>query len=162
VLDGLQSLGCLHLNDLHRGDAAAVDLTARRSEAREALRYLHDSPVHRRALRHWEEVDYEAIRRGVLDVGERSRALGEDSDRLHKLIVDLEPWGNFELPAWAREGELRFWFYIVPPYQMERMTAVDLPWGVVGRDHRIAYVVVVASDQPTGLPVPPVEIEPRS
>ena len=59
VLDGLQRLGCLHLNDLHRGDAEAVDLTPRRSDAREALQYLHDSPVHRRALRHGEKVDYE-------------------------------------------------------------------------------------------------------
>jgi V/A-type H+-transporting ATPase subunit I len=57
---------------------------------------------------------------------------------------------------------LRFWFYIVPLYQMERMTALELPWSVVARDHRFAYVVVVSSDQPTGLPVPPVELEPRS
>ena len=57
---------------------------------------------------------------------------------------------------------MRFWFYIVPLYQMERMTAVDLPWRVVARDHRFAYVVVMASDQPTGMPVPPVELEPRS
>ena len=66
VLDGLQRLGCLHLNDLHRGDAVAVDLTFRRSDAREALQYLHDSPVRRRALRHMEKVDYEATVRGAL------------------------------------------------------------------------------------------------
>ena len=34
--------GCLHLNDLHRGDAEAIDLTPRRSDAREALQYLQD------------------------------------------------------------------------------------------------------------------------
>ena len=38
---------------------------------------------------------------------------------------------------------------------------MDLPWSVVARDHRFAYVVVMASDQPTGMPVPPVELEPR-
>ena len=162
VLDGLQRLGCLHLNDLHRGDAAAVDLTPRRSDAREALQYLHDSPVHRRALRHGEKVDYEAVVREVLEVRDRSRALAEEREQLHKWIADLEPWGDFELPDWAQEGDLRFWFYIVPLYQMERMTAVDLPWRVVARDHRFAYVVVMASDQPTGMPVPPVELEPRS
>jgi V/A-type H+-transporting ATPase subunit I len=161
VLDGLQRLGCLHLNDLHRGDAAAVDLTPRRSDAREALQYLHDSPVRRRTLRHGAEVDYEAVVREVLEVRDRSRALAEERDQLHKWIVDLEPWGDFELPDWAQEGDLRFWFYIVPLYQMERMTAVDLPWSVVARDHRFAYVVVLASDQPTGMPVPPVDLEPR-
>ena len=52
---------------------------------------------------------------------DRSRALAEERDQLHKWIVDLEPWGDFELPDWAREGDLRFWFYIVPLHQMERI-----------------------------------------
>jgi V/A-type H+-transporting ATPase subunit I len=162
VLDGLQGLGCLHLNDLHRGDAEAVDFTPRRSDAREAWQYLHDSPVRRRALRHREKVDDEAVVREVLEVRDRSRALTEEREQLHKWITDLEPWGDFELPDWAREGDLRFWFYIVPLYQMEGMTAVDLPWKVVARNHRFAYVVVIASDRPTGMPVSPVEFEPRS
>jgi V/A-type H+-transporting ATPase subunit I len=162
VLDGLQRLGCLHLNDLHQGDAAAVDLTSRHSDAREALQYLHDSPVRRRALRHGEKVDDEAIVREVIEVRDRSRALAEEREQLHKWIADLEPWGDFELPEWAREGDLRFWFYIVPLYQMARMAAVDLPWKVVARDHRFAYVVVVASDQPRGMPAPPLPLEPRS
>jgi V/A-type H+/Na+-transporting ATPase subunit I len=162
VLDGLQGLGCLHLNDLHRGDTAAVDLTPQRSDARQALQYLHDSPVRRRALRHMEKVDYEAVVREVLEVRDRSRALAEEREQLRRWITDLEPWGDFELPDWAREGDLRFWFYIVPLYQMERMAVVDLPWRVVARDHRFAYVVVIASDQPRGMPVPPLPLEPRS
>jgi V/A-type H+-transporting ATPase subunit I len=162
VLDGLQGLGCLHLNDLHRGTAEAVDPTPRRSDAREALQYLHDSPVRRRALRHGEKVDYEAVVREVIEARDRSRALAEEREQLHRWITDLEPWGDFELPEWAQEGDLRFWFYIVPLYQMERMTAVDLPWRVVARDHRFAYVVVIASDQPGGMPVPPLPLEPRS
>jgi V/A-type H+-transporting ATPase subunit I len=162
VLDGLQQLGCVHLNDLHHGDAEAVELTPRRSDARQALQYLHDSPVRRRVLRHVQKVDCEAVVREVIEVRDRSRALTEEREQLQKWIVDLEPWGDFELPDWAQEGELHFWFYIVPLYQMERMSAVDLPWNVVARDHRFAYVVVIASDQPRGMPVPPVELEPRS
>ncbi|MGH8066376.1 MAG: V-type ATP synthase subunit I [Candidatus Entotheonellia bacterium] len=162
VLDALQGLGCLHLNDLHRGDAAAVDLTPHRSDARQALQYLHDSPVRRRVLRHVEKGDCEAVVREVIEVRDRSRALAEEREQLHKWIVDLEPWGDFELPDWAQEGDLRFWFYIVPLYQMERMAAVDLPWRVVARDHRFAYVVVLASDQPKSMPAPPLPLEPRS
>src|SRR5262249_3291051 len=109
VLDGLQRLGCLPLNDLHPGDAGTVDLPPRRSEAREALRYLYDSPVRRRVLRHVEKVDCEAIVREVLEVRDRSRALAEERDQLHRWITDLEPWGDFALPEWAREGDLRFW-----------------------------------------------------
>jgi V/A-type H+/Na+-transporting ATPase subunit I len=162
VLDGLQRLGCLHLNDLHRGDAAPVDLTPHRSDARQALQYLHDSPVRRRVLRHVEKVDCEAVVREVIEVRDRSRALAEEREQLHKWIVDLEPWGDFELPDWAQEGDLRFWFYIVPHYQIGRIPASGLSWQVVARDHRFAYVVVVARDQPTGMPVPPVELELRS
>src|SRR5262249_50812762 len=117
VLDGLQRLGCLHLNDLHRGDAEAVDPTPRRSEARETLQYRRDSAVHRRGGRCGEKVDYDVVVREVLEVRERSRSLAEERDQLHKLIVALEPWGDFELPDWAREGDLRFWFYIVPLHQ---------------------------------------------
>jgi V/A-type H+-transporting ATPase subunit I len=162
VLDGLQRLGCLHLNDLHRGAAEAADAVTSRSDAREALQYLYDSPVRRRPLRQAEQVDHEAVAKEVLEVRDRSRALAEEREQLQKWIVDLEPWGDFELPAWAQEGDLRFWFYIVPHYQIERLSAVDLPWRVVSRDHRFAYVVVVASDLPTGMPVPPAPLEPRS
>src|SRR5262245_47065435 len=162
VLDGLQGLGCVHLNDLHRGEAEAVAPTPRRSEARQALQYLYDSPVRRRAQRPREKVDYEAVVREVLEVRDRSRALAEEREQLRKWITDLEPWGDFELPEWAQEGDLRFWFYIVPLYQMERMTAVDLPWRVVARDHRLAYVVVVAAEQPANMPVAPAPFEPRS
>src|SRR5262249_45432552 len=125
VLDGLQGLGCVHLNDLHRGEAEAVAPTPRRSEARQGLPYLYDSPLCRRGQRPREKVDYEAVVREVLEVRDRSRALAEEREQLRKWITDLEPWGDFELPEWAQEGDLRFWFYIIPLYQMERMTAVD-------------------------------------
>ena len=52
--------------------------------------------------------------REVLEVRDRSRALAEEREQLRKWINDLEPWGDFELPDWAQEGDLRFWFYIVP------------------------------------------------
>src|SRR5207245_6318867 len=43
-----------------------------------------------------------------------------------------------------------------------RLDAITLPWSVVARDHRFAYVVVVSADQPTGMPAPVVPLEPRS
>ena len=162
VLDGLQKLGCVHLNDLHRGNPEAVDPMPARSDARHALQYLQDSPVRRRALPHGDEVNSEAVVREVIAVRDGSRALAEERDQLGKWIADLEPWGDFELPDWARQGDLRFWFFIVPLYQMERMAAVNLPWRVASRDHRFAYVVVIAKDQPKDLPVHPLPLEPRS
>jgi V/A-type H+-transporting ATPase subunit I len=162
VLDGLQSLGCLHLNDLRPGAGEGVEREPSSPNAHQALQYLRDSPVRRRAPRQRESVDIEAVVTEVIDVRDRSRALAEEREQLRKWIADLEPWGDFELPAWAHEGALRFWFYIVPHHQLRRLEAITLPWSVVARDHRFAYVVVVAADQPTGLPVPPVPLEPRS
>ena len=118
VLDGLQSLGCLHLNDLRPGAAEAVDLEPSYPDARQALQYLRDSPVRRRTPRHRENVDVEAVVKEVLDVRDRSRSLAEEREQLRKWIADLEPWGDFELPEWAQEGALRFWFYMVPHHQM--------------------------------------------
>jgi V/A-type H+/Na+-transporting ATPase subunit I len=162
VLDGLQSLGCLHLNDLRPSAGEGVDREPSYPDAHQALQYLRDSPVRRRAPRQREPVDIEVVVKEVLDVRDRSRALAEEREQLRKWITDLEPWGDFELPEWATEGVLRFWFYIVPHHQLRRLEAIALPWRVVARDHRFAYVVVLAGDQPTGMPVPPVPLEPRS
>jgi V/A-type H+-transporting ATPase subunit I len=162
VLDGLQSLGCLHLNDLRPSAAEAVDREPSHPDAHQALQYLRDSPVRRRAPRQRENVDIEAVVKEVIDVRDRSRSLAEEREQLRTWIADLEPWGDFELPEWAHEGALRFWFYMVPHHQMRGLEAITLPWSFVGRDHRFAYVVVVAADQPAGMPVPPVPLEPRS
>jgi V/A-type H+/Na+-transporting ATPase subunit I len=57
VLDGLQNLGCLHLNNLRPGSGEAADLEPSYPDARQALQYLRDSPVRRRTPRHTENAD---------------------------------------------------------------------------------------------------------
>jgi len=161
VLDALQSLGCMHLNTLRPGAAAAADHDPS-PDAREALQYLRDSAVRRPPLQQRDNVDVEAVVKEALDVRDRSRALAEERVQLRKWIADVEPWGDFELPEWATDGALRFWFYIVPHHQMQRLDAIPLPWRAVARDHRFAYVVVVACDQPADMPVAPTPLEPRS
>jgi V/A-type H+/Na+-transporting ATPase subunit I len=165
VLDGLQRLGCLHLNDLRPGAAEAPNVADAGADARAALQYLDDSPVHRRARRREGDVDLQAVVQAVLealDVRDRSRALAEERVQLHKWIADVEPWGDFEMPEWAHEGPLRLWFYVVPLHLMGSMKAVLIPWKVVARDHRFAYVVVVAADPPVGMPGAPASLEGRS
>jgi V/A-type H+-transporting ATPase subunit I len=163
VLDGLQSLGCLHLNNLQRGAADMIAPAPSHPDAHQALQYLVDSPVRRRTPRHEEKLDLQAVVKEVLEVRDRSHALTEEREQLRKLIADLGPWGNFELPPeWAKQGELRFWFYMIPHHQMRHLDAISLPWSVVARDHRFAYVVVISADQPAGMPVPVAPLEPRS
>ena len=163
VLDGGKSrlraseqpaAGCCH---------EGVDSSPSYPDARQALQYLQDSPVRRRTVRHEEKLDIEALVKEVLDIRDRTRALAESARSCAKWIADLGPWGNFELPPeWANQGALRFWFYMVPHHQTRRLDAITLPWSVVARDHRFAYVVVVSADQPTGMPAPVVPLEPRS
>lgn len=163
VLDGLQALGCMHLEDLaSAGHEAPAESPNRNQGARDAVRYLRDSPVRRHPLDAAEKVDFETVVRETLAVRERTRALGEERVQLEKWIADLAPWGDFELPDWARDGRLRFWFYRVPLYQIERLVDVDSPWQIVSKDHRFAYVVAVAPENPDRMPGTALPIEPRS
>jgi V/A-type H+-transporting ATPase subunit I len=162
VLERLQTLGCLHLNDLRpaAGDAGAP--TAVAADVREALQYLQDSPVRRRVPTRLVDVDVERVVKEAVEIREQTHALTEERAQLRKWIADVEPWGDFELPEWANKGTLRFWFYAVPNHKMDRVQRVALTWRTVGRDHRFSYVVVVAADQPAGMPVAPTSVVPRS
>jgi len=162
TVDGLQSLGCLHLNDLRPKPGAIAETGTTQSDAREALQYLRDCPVRRRPLRQSDGADIDAVVNEALQIRSRSRALTEESAQLHKWIADLEPWGDFRLPDWASGGSLRFWFYIVPHYQIRYLHTLALPWKIAARDHRFAYVVVIAAEQPADMPVAPTSLEPRS
>jgi V/A-type H+/Na+-transporting ATPase subunit I len=162
VLDGLQSLGCVHLSNLRPDATEAAAPEPSYPDARQALQYLQDSPVRRRTSRQKEKLDIEAVVKEVLEVRDRSRSLAEERGQLRKSIADLGPWGDFEPQEWAKEGALRFWFYMVPHYQMRHLDTITLPWRVVARDHRFAYVVVIAADQPAGMPVPMVPLDLRS
>lgn len=161
VLEALQRLGCVHLNDLRGGGESGAS-PAPPAGAHEALQYLQDAPARRRPLGRRAEVDLDGLVREVLEVRDRARALTEELAQLRVWIADLEPWGEFELPAWAREGARRFWFYAVPLYQLGRLEALDAAWTVAARDHRFAYVVVIAAEPPSGMPVAPSALEGRS
>jgi V/A-type H+/Na+-transporting ATPase subunit I len=162
VLDGLQRLGCLHLNDLHPSDATTSEPPSTATDARAALEFLRDSPMRRQPTRRKEDVDVREIVKQTIEVRDQSRALSEEREQLRKWIADLEPWGDFEVPPWMVEGPLRLWFYVVPLQMMTGFASIDLPWRVVARDHRFSYVAVISADQPAGLPGVPAFLQPRS
>jgi len=162
TLDGLQQLGCLHLNDLRSGAGTAINVAAPNSEAREALQYLRDSPMRRRPVARQSDADLQQLVKETVALRDRSRALYEESEQLRKWIGDLEPRGEFELPAWAQDGPLRFWFYVVPHHHLEQVHATNLAWKIAGHDHRFAYVVIISGDEPANMPVAPIHLEPRS
>ena len=160
VLEALQQLGCLHLVDLRPGEGRGAEVAASDTGARAALQYLEDSPVRRRPQTR-AGVDFQALVKEALEVRDRSHALGEEQQQVRRGIADVEPWGDFEVPDWGREGALRLWFHVVPLHKLDQLKDVDAPWSVAARDHRFAYVVVVAAEPPEGMPVAPVTLPPQ-
>jgi V/A-type H+-transporting ATPase subunit I len=161
VLDGLQELGCLHLVDL--GQNGPVSRTASRisAETHQALKYLRTCPTKRRAVKDDAEFQFDEVVQEALRIEQRQQQLQEERDEFRLAIRGLEPWGDFRLPPAGELGDLRLWFYIVPHYRLRRLSIQHLAWHVVSRDHRFAYVVVVAADEPDGMPVPRVHLDDR-
>jgi len=151
VLDSLQSLGCLHIVPATAATPGA-DL-APPPEARRALKFLLASAVRRDQSHDSARFDALAVQRRALEIEARTQALRDEQDFLRKRVRDLSPWGDFRLPDADDHPELRLWFYIVPHYLMLRVAERTLTWMRVHRDNRFCYVVVVARDEPGGMPV---------
>lgn len=156
-LDRLQDLGCLHLVPLVPAPKEPETLPPEHAvDARAALRYLEEEPARRRPVRADEGFDMAETVRRVLANKDRLRATQDLRDALAQRVEDLTPWGDFELPPAEALADRRLWFYRVPLPRLEVLVALALPWQVVHRDSRHAYLVVVDAEEPPAdaLPVP--------
>lgn len=157
MLDALQSLGCLHLVTL-RPSPREPELTPPEHavDARKALRYLRDLPEKRRQVHDDPDFDLRATIDAVLDNQQRLRDVSDRRDALHQRLRDLQPWGDFILPPCEDLAGRKLWFYILPLRQLRALDALELPWQIVHRDNRQAWLVVIAEQEPPhdALPVP--------
>lgn len=162
VLDRLQALGLMHIIPLRDYRPMDLDNESQGEEVvppdqlQQAIRYLLSCPQKRRqvtAERHFNLPDVVAA---VLKNRRQNLQLSEHRDFLRKRIRDLEPWGNFELPGEHGLLGYRLWFYLVPNYRLHELNDSELPWSLVHRDNRHAYVAVIAKDEPrtNQMPVP--------
>ena len=157
VLDRLQALGCAHLVPLAPAPQEPEKLPPEHAEdARTALRYLLDEPQKRRQVRSDEDFDIAATVQQVLDNKDRMRATLDRRDALAQRVEDLAPWGELRLPPLEALAGRRLWFYRMPLRQLSALEGLDLPWQIVHRDNRQAFVVVIATEEPPAdaLPVP--------
>ncbi|WP_058557461.1 V-type ATP synthase subunit I [Thiohalocapsa sp. ML1] len=157
VLDRLQALGCAHLLPLAPPSEAPETLPPEHAEdARAALRWLLDEPEKRRQVRAEHGFDIAATVRQVLANKDRLRATLDLRDALAQRARDLAPWGDFRLPPGDALAGQRLWFYELPLRQLSALEGLDLPWQIVHRSTRHAYVVVIAAEEPPAdaLPVP--------
>ncbi|WP_296898091.1 V-type ATPase 116kDa subunit family protein [Thiohalocapsa sp.] len=157
VLDRLQALGCAHLVPL----APPPDEPEKRppehaEDARKALRYLLDEPEKRRQVHSEDGFDITATVQQGLDNKDRLRAALDLRDALAQRARDLADWGDFTLPPAEDLGGRKLWFYRVPLRHVAALDDLELPWEIVRRDNRQAFVVVIAAEEPTrdALPVP--------
>ncbi len=153
VLEGLQTLGCLHLIDLGATDAPA-DFTSSQPavEAREALRYLMDVRQRRYPLKVDPTFQLEAVVAKALANRSRKRAAEDRILVLRHHLAELAPWGNFRLPELGDLGGQRLWFYRVPHAKLgafqQALDGLALPWQRVHASPRHGYVVLIAEQEP--------------
>lgn len=155
VLEDLQRLGCLHLVDLANADDDAQNLPGRtQTDAYKALQYLLQARGNRRQVKDASFFEAATVTREALTLKDRIEDLTQKLDFLKVRIAALKPWGYFYFPPVEELRGLRLWFYQVPRYQMRRMPPIEeVAWEVVAEDSRHIYVVALAEDEPTGMPV---------
>ncbi len=162
VLVGLQSLGCLHLVDLH-GVAQPEHLEdTARTEVHEAIKYLTACPDQRPSATHDSGYDRERITRRTL-LNKRAHAdLSQERETLVRAIAATRPWGDFSLPPPESVGGQRFWLYRIRHSQMRALGGSEFSWQIVSSSSRFNHVVVISREQPVGIPGRQVVLDPRS
>lgn len=150
VLDALQGVGCVHLIALNPSPAELEeDASPKALNAQHALKYLTDAPLKRRQLHYVSDFDVDDFVDRVLDNKQRLLQVSDHRDFLDKRIGELLPWGDFVLPPTGELGDWHLWFYIVPVNNMRDMQGTKWPWHVVHRTNKLAYVVVIAQEEPS-------------
>lgn len=149
ALDQLQTLGNLHLISLAASKRAREREGGKQSErVIEALRYLHSCPNKRHQAKHSKNFHVNHVVDDVLKLKSKTRELADRFDLLQKRIRELEPWGDFRLPAAGVLADQRLWFYIVPKRMMKQLQSCNQVWQTVYQNNLFCYVVVISETEP--------------
>jgi len=157
VLEGLQDLGCLHLLPLRPPPAEVENAAPPRAEAAyKALRFLTDMPQKRRQVVRDPNFNVEKLVRDALELKQNFRGATDRRDFLEARIAAVEPWGDIEFPPHEALADYRLWFYLLPLGKLGALEAIELPWQIVRKDNRFAYLVLISKQEPPSelLPVP--------
>ncbi len=161
LLDGLQSLGCVHLIPLAEALEEVNFVASRPSEdARQALRYLMDVRHRRHQTRVDADFDFDRIVAEALANRQRKREAEDRVLTLRKRLEELKHWGNFELPDIETLAGFRLWFYRVPPPKAaafrQALSGMNVPWQRLHESARNGYYALIAEQEPDPalLPVP--------
>ncbi|WP_210407592.1 V-type ATP synthase subunit I, partial [Hydrocoleum sp. CS-953] len=157
VLEGLQTLGCMHLIPLQPPPKETeFGSSDRYEDAQKALQYIMDVPRRRHQVRDEAQFDLDQFLVEV-QVNKQNQREAEDKHLfLTNRLKNLEPWGNFTLPDLDELSGYQLWFYQVPHTKAKHIREIELPWQIVGEDHLNVYLVIIAKEEPPSnvLPVP--------
>ncbi len=157
VLEGLQTLGCMHLIPLQPPPKETeFGSSDHYEDAQKALQYIMDVPRQRHQVRDESKFDLDQVVAEALANQQKQREAEDKRLFLSNRLQSLEPWGKFTLPDLKELGGYRLWFYQVPHTKAEQIQELELPWQIVGEDHLNVYVVIIAKEEPPSdaLPVP--------
>lgn len=156
-LQGLQDLGCMHLIPLRPPPAEAEKAVSPKADAAyKALRFLTNGPQKRRQVVRDPDFNVDQLVAEALDLKQQLRDTSDRRDFLVDRISTVTPWGDIFFPPREALAGHRLWFYVLPLAKCSALQKLDLPWQIVRKDNRFAYVVLIAQDEPPGdlLPVP--------
>lgn len=159
ILEDLQELGCLHLRSLREDDESLRPLKERLSEeTREAWRFLNDCPRKRIRIGLGDRYDPVRMQKRALEIKREIETLSDEEDFLVQRIADVREWGDFDFSPDEKMGGHHLWFYVVPHYLLPKVEATGVVYEMVNRNDRFAYVVVIAPEEPVGMPVERIHI----
>lgn len=156
LLDALQDAGCVHLVALRTPSPLALSDPAQMRRAKAAYRHLNEAPVKLHPWPRQRKIDIDGVVDATLKNKVRLRQAHDKRDALVARIGGLTPFGDFVLPPEAELRGRKLWFYVLPVKNRSALSKIDLPWLILGYEKRLAYVVVIAKDEPPAdlLPVP--------
>jgi V/A-type H+/Na+-transporting ATPase subunit I len=162
VLLDLQQLGCVHLIRISDHGEIASWQHPTRNQVHDALRYLEACPDHRPGATHLADYQPHVVAEQVLGIRQSRRELVVEREGLLQSIADLELWGEFQLPCEQDLSGNQLWFYRLRHRQVSALTELQSKWTRVSSDREFEYVVLVAPEEPAGMPAAPQDLGRRS
>lgn len=165
LLEGLQSLGCMHVLPLVPKPKEVENVINPKSvKAHKALRFLNDLETRRRQILHKSDFDVDSFIEQAVSLQLDIRRASDKKELIAQRLADIEPWGNIEYPPKATLKGYLFWYYILPLDKRKALSELSLPWSIVYKDNKNAYVVVVSKSEPKleSLPVARIHLGSKS
>jgi V/A-type H+-transporting ATPase subunit I len=151
VLRGLQSIGCVHLVDLHGKSKPEQLEDAARTEVHAAIKHLSACRDQRPSSPHDKAYDRERIARRALLNKRAHDDLDDEREKLLREIAATAPWGDFHMPPPESLGGMKLWLYKIRHRDLDQLEGSEFPWQIVSTSSRFAYVALIGKEQPVGV-----------